>query len=78
MIHNTLDPKQQKANLIQQRDALRARLQKIESDYRQGLDADTEEQAIQLENAEVQAGIAKATAEELVRIEKRLKELGGG
>jgi hypothetical protein len=77
MTNSTLTPAQEKANLIQQRDVLRARLQKIESDYRQGLDADTEEQAIQLENAEVQAGIAKATAEELARIEKRLKELGG-
>lgn len=66
----------EKAKLIQQRDALRARLLKIESDYRQGLEADSEEQAQQLENAEVQAGIAKATAEELARVERRLAELG--
>lgn len=75
MTNSTLDLKQQKANLIQQRDALRARVQKIESDYRQGLDADSEERAQQLENAEVQAGIAKAAAEELARIEKQLAEM---
>ncbi len=75
MTNTTLTPVQEKAKLIQQRDALRARLQKIESDYRQGLDADSEERAQQLENAEVQAGIAKAAAEELARIERKLAEL---
>lgn len=75
MTNTTLTPTQEKAKLIQQRDALRARLQKIESDYRQGLDANSEEQAMQLANAEVQAGIAKAAAEELARIEKKLAEL---
>lgn len=64
-----------KAELIKKRDELRARLQKIENDYRQGLDADAEERAQQLENAEVQAGIARATAEELARIEKQLADL---
>jgi hypothetical protein len=72
---NKLDSAAEKTKLIQQRDALRARLQKIESDYRQGLEADSEERAIQLENAEVQAGIAKSTAEELARVERRLAEL---
>lgn len=61
--------------LIAKRDELRERLKKIESDYRQGLDADAEEQAIQLENAEVLEGIAKVTAEELAKIEEQLAEL---
>lgn len=61
--------------LTAKRDELRKRLEKIESDYRQGLDADAEEQAIQLENAEVLEGIAKATAEELAKIEEQLAEL---
>lgn len=56
------------------RDELRDRLEAIERDYRQGLDADSDEQAIQLENAEVLEGISKAAAEELEEIEKKLGE----
>ena len=67
------DPKQ---TLLEKRDELRARLAAIEKDYRQGLDADSEEQAIQLENAEVLDGIAKAAAEELQRVEAQLAKLG--
>jgi hypothetical protein len=67
---------QEIAELTKRRDELRARLDSIEHDYRAGLSADSEEQAIQLENAEVLAGIAKSSAEELARIEKRLEELG--
>lgn len=70
------DLEQEIAELTQKRDALRARLVAIEKDYRAGLSADSEEQAIQLENEEVLAGIAKATADELARIEARLEELG--
>ena len=66
------------AELTEKRDALRARLEAIEKDYRQAqlLDADSEERAQQLENAEVLAGIARATADELRRIEDKLAELG--
>ena len=67
------DPKQ---TLLEKRDELRARLASIEKDYRQGLDADSEEQAIQLENAEVLAGIGKAAAEELQRVEEQLAKMG--
>ncbi len=65
----------EKARLMKKRDLLRARLEEIEKDYRQGLSADQEERAIQLENAEVLDGIARTTAEELEQIEKRLAEL---
>ena len=65
----------EKARLIEKRDELRTRLDSIEKDYRQGLDSDLEEQAIQLENAEVQEAIAKSTAEELKRIEEKLAKL---
>lgn len=65
----------EKATLIAKRDELRARLAAIEGDYRRGLDADAEEQAQELENAEVQAAIAKSTAEELERIEAQLAAL---
>jgi hypothetical protein len=64
-----------RAQLIKKRDELRQRLDNIERDYRQGLDADAEEQAIQLENAEVLEGIAKSTSEELQAIEQQLAEL---
>jgi RNA polymerase-binding transcription factor DksA len=66
---------QDKQSLLARRDALREKLEAIESDYRQGLDADAEEQAIQLENAEVLEGIAKAAAEELAQVEQKLAEL---
>jgi len=69
---NTLKEKEQ---LIIKRDELRTRLDSIEKDYRQGLDSDLEEQAVQLENAEVQEAIAKSTAEELKRIEEKLAKL---
>lgn len=62
--------------LIAKRDQLRDRIDKIEADYRNGLDADSEEQAQQLENAEVQEGIAKAASEELQRIEALLEDMG--
>ena len=62
----------EKSALLAKRDELRARIEAIENDYRQGLDADAEERAQQLENAEVQAGIARAAAEELAAIEKKL------
>lgn len=65
----------EKERLIEKRNELRARIESIEKDYRQGLDPDSEEQAVQLENAEVQEAIAKSTSEELQRIEKRLAEL---
>ena len=67
---------QEIAELRKRRQELRTRLASIEANYRAGLSADSEEQAIQLENAEVQAGIAKATADELARVEARLEELG--
>lgn len=65
----------EKILLTEKRDELRSRLDSIEKDYRQGLDPDLEEQALQLENAEVQEAIAKATSEELQRIEEKLTKL---
>lgn len=65
----------ERAELLLQREALRERLEAINAEYRKGLSADSEEQAIQLENAEVLEGIARAAAEELERIEQRLAKL---
>ena len=63
-----------KEQLLKKRDELCQRLEEIEKDYRQGLEPDSEEQAIQLENAEVLEGIAKSTSEQLQEIEKQLAE----
>ena len=65
----------EKQTLLARRDELRKRLNAIEADYRQGLAADSEEQALQLENAEVLDGIARAAAEELAQVEQRLARL---
>ena len=62
-------PVPDKAQLLAKRDELRERLEAIRRDIRSGLDANSEERAIQLENAEVLDGIAKVTTEELARIE---------
>ena len=65
-----------KSELMTKRDELRERLEAIEKDYRQGLDADSGERAVQLENAEVLDGIARAARDELDQIEKELAALG--
>jgi len=65
-----------KAQLIAKRDELRARLEAIEKDYKQGLDPDSKERAVQLENAEVLTGISKAISEELQNIEEQLAKIG--
>ena len=65
----------EKSKLLSKRDELRERLSAIEKDYKQGLDADSEERAQQLENAEVLEGIAKAAADELAAIEEKLAKL---
>ena len=56
------------------RQELVKRLESIEADYKQGLSADSEEQAMELENAEVLEGIARAASTELEELEKRIAE----
>ena len=65
----------EKAALLEQRNLLRQRLEAIEQDFKKGLSADSEDQAIELENADVLSGIAKATAEELQLVEDQLSEM---
>ncbi len=69
------DLQARKVELQQKRDELAARLRKINLDYRSGLNADLEEQAQELENAEVLQEIARVTAEELNRIELALQRI---
>jgi len=63
------------AQLKTKRQLLIKRLEDIKADYRQGLSADSDEQAIQLENAEVLEGIIKVTTAELDEVEKRISQL---
>ena len=59
----------ERQKLIGERDRLMARLDAINEDYRRGLEADSAERAVQLENAETLAEIQRVTAEELARVE---------
>jgi len=59
--------------LLARREELVTRLESIEADYGRGLDANSTERALQLENAEVLDLIASAAADELERIEKKLE-----
>jgi RNA polymerase-binding transcription factor DksA len=58
--------------LIQSRDELLSRLEAIRKDLRGGLDADSKEQAVQLENMQVLQEIARVTEENLQAINKQI------
>lgn len=69
------DSVNKKQELQAKRDELVERLKAITRDYRRGLDPDSGERAVQLENADVLAEIARVTQEELDRIKKELAGL---
>ncbi len=54
---------------------LEARIEAIKNDFRQGLDHDSEERAVQLENAEVLNELMKQAMEELSEINAKLSRL---
>jgi len=64
-----------KQELIKKRDELQDRLDAIRKDLASGLDRDWEEQAVQLENAEVLDEIARVTSEELTKIEQGIERI---
>ncbi|MDX1693127.1 MAG: hypothetical protein R3208_05145 [Ketobacteraceae bacterium] len=66
---------ERKNELSKRRDELITRLEAIRKDIGQGLDADLEEQATQLENAEVLEEISRVTAEELNDIQSAIERL---
>jgi len=66
---------QTRDQLILRRNELLTRLEAIRKDVRQGLDADSKEQAIQLENMDVLREIARLGEEELANINKELRIL---
>jgi hypothetical protein len=64
--------KKTREELIQSRDELMKRLEAIGKDLRGGLDADSKEQAIQLENMQVLEEIARVTQENLQQLNKQI------
>lgn len=61
--------------LQRQRAELLERIDAIKRDYASGLDKDLEEQAIQLENAEVLEALLKQAYDELEEIERKLDRM---
>lgn len=64
---------QNRAALEAERKRLQDRLDAIKADMARGLDRDSSEQAIELENAEVLQEIARVTQDELDRVEIQLR-----
>lgn len=71
----SVDLHQKKEELTQKREELLNRLDAIKRDYRSGLSPDSEEQAIQLENAEVLEEISRVTNEELQKVTHALERI---
>lgn len=67
--------KKTREELLQNRDELIQRLAAIRADLGKGLDADSKEQAIQLENIDVLNEISRITQEELDNINRQLAVL---
>jgi len=64
-----------KEELLKKRKELMDRVDAIKADYRRGLDADSEERAIQLQNRETLQEIERVSLEEIARIDEQLKAL---
>lgn len=71
----SVDLIEKKKELEAKRNELLDRLDAIKRDYRKGLDADSSEQAIQLENAEVLEEINRVTNEELQKVTRALERI---
>lgn len=73
---DTMTDPHDRQTLIEKRDELLERLERIRSDLKSGLEADAEEQALQLENRDTLLEIARVTEEELEEVLKDLKQVG--
>jgi len=67
--------KKTREELLQKRDELMQRLDAIRADLGRGLDADSKEQAIQLENIDVLSEISRITEEEFKKVNRQLAAL---
>lgn len=66
------DSKDDIEKLLERREALRERLAAIRADHARGLDRDSSERAVELENAEVLNEIARVAEVELASVEERI------
>ncbi len=64
-----------KEKLVKKRKELMDRVDAIRADYRRGLDQDSEERALQLENRETLEEIERVTLEEIAKIDEQLRAL---
>ena len=62
-------------DLREKKQELEKRIEAIEKDLRSGLDPDSSEQAVQLENYEVLLEILRKTEDELNAVNKKIYEL---
>ncbi|MGI9290312.1 MAG: TraR/DksA family transcriptional regulator [Gammaproteobacteria bacterium] len=67
-----------RAELEQKKTELSIRVDKIKADIGRGLDADSKEQAAQLENQEVLDGLANEAVDEIAKISAALKRMDEG
>ncbi len=65
----------QQAQLLARQAELRQRIAAIQQDYAAGLDADAEERAQQLENADVLAEISRVANEDLIQVTQELARI---
>ena len=66
---------EERAALLEKKQELEERLEKIKQDIGSGISADFEEQATELENRDVLLEIARVTEEELQAIKARLNDI---
>jgi hypothetical protein len=64
----------EKASLLKRREELKSRLEAIRRDVGRGLDRDSSERAIELENAEVLNEIARVAQEQLEQVDEKLAQ----
>lgn len=75
MTQTTQQLQQKKKELTEKREQLLQRLDAIKKDFANGLPADFEEQAVQLENADVLAEISRVTNDELQKVTQALERI---
>jgi len=69
------DPNETRESLIDKRRELEERVEAVRRDFAGGLDPDFEEQAVQLENAEVLNELLRQALSELEDIESKLRQI---
>jgi RNA polymerase-binding transcription factor DksA len=68
-------PEESRQSLIEKRRELEERVEAVRKDFAGGLERDLDDQAIQLENAEVLNELLREALSELEEIEKKLRRM---